>query len=47
VAEALRMLEDMSVESYLRKVEQGYGGSVLSQLLEALSEELTFTKKFV
>lgn len=47
VAEALRKLEDMSVESYLRKVEKGYGGSVLSQLLEALSEELTFTKKFV
>lgn len=47
MAEALRMLEDMSVESYLRKVEQGYGGSVLEDLLLELQGDLTFTKKLV
>jgi RHS repeat-associated protein len=37
----------MSVESYLRKVEKGYGGSVLQDLLLELQEELTFSKKLV
>ncbi len=47
VAEAVRKLEEMSVEQYLALVKKHYGDGVMGDLLTALSGDLLFAQKLV
>ncbi|MCZ2129320.1 MAG: hypothetical protein LC109_03535, partial [Bacteroidia bacterium] len=47
VAEAVRKLEEMSVQEYLAKVKKHYGDGVMGDLLSALSGDLLFAQKFI